>query len=99
MSRLPLSRLAQSDLAEIAEYVGADKPRAAERLLQRLLDQCRRVCEHPLRCPPFEDLRPGLRRAVCKPYLVFFVVDQNGVRIERIIHGARDLASLFADKD
>jgi toxin ParE1/3/4 len=63
-----------------------------------LLDQCRRICEAPLSYPPCENLLPGLRRAVCRPYLVYFIVNQNGVRIERIIHGARDLPTLLSDE-
>lgn len=93
--RLPLSEIAEADLDNIATYISRDSPRAAARLIDRLLDQCERVCQTPLGYPSAEHLRPGLRRSVCKPYIIFFIVDRNGVRIERIVHGARDLPGAF----
>ena len=90
-----LSRRAEADLEEIAAHVGAQSPRAAVRLLTRLRALCRRISEHPFSHQACDEVRPGLRRAVLRPYLVFFTVDQDGVRIERILHGARDLPSLF----
>ncbi|HRO04043.1 MAG TPA: type II toxin-antitoxin system RelE/ParE family toxin [Terricaulis sp.] len=98
MSSLPLSDRARADLEEIAAYISARSPKSAARMLEKLLEQCRRICEAPLGYPSFEHLSPGVRRAVCRPYLVFFVVDQKGVRIERIVHGARDLGALLGEE-
>ena len=95
MKSLPLSRLAEADLAEISEYVGARSPKAAARLLRQILALCHRICDNPLSYSACERVRPGLRRGLLRPYLVFFTVDQDGVRIERIVHGARDLSALF----
>jgi toxin ParE1/3/4 len=92
---LPLSEIAEADLEEIAAYIARDNPRAAVRIIDSLLDQCERVCANPLGYEACEYLLPGMRRAVRRPYLVLFVVNQDGVRIERIVHGARDLPSLF----
>jgi plasmid stabilization system protein ParE len=33
--------------------------------------------------------------AVHRAYLIFFRVDEREVRIERVLHGARDLRELF----
>ncbi len=43
------------------------------------------------------DLAPGLRMAVHKHYLVLFreVSPSGQVRIERVLHGARDIPASF----
>ena len=37
----------------------------------------------------------GLRSCVHGIYVIFFTIDDQGVRIERILHGARDLGPLL----
>ena len=38
---------------------------------------------------------PGLRAAPIDRYVIYFRVDGTRVRIERVLHGARDLKTLF----
>ncbi|MGH6952270.1 MAG: type II toxin-antitoxin system RelE/ParE family toxin [Vitreimonas sp.] len=98
MKKLPLAPRAEADLDEILEFLAPRRPRGAARVIQGLLEQCGRVCDAPLGYPACEELRAGLRRAVYRPYLIFFTLDKTGVRIERVVHGARDLPSLFKDQ-
>lgn len=98
MRKLPLAPRAEADLDDIFDYLAPRSPRGAARVIRGLLEQCGRVCDAPLGYPSCEQLRAGLRRAVYRPYLIFFTLDQTGVRIERIVHGARDLPSLFEDR-
>jgi toxin ParE1/3/4 len=45
---------------------------------------------------PRDELRPGLRSAPYKPYIVFFSYhDDEAVEIVRVLHGARDLTEVF----
>ena len=97
VKKLPLAPRAEADLDEIFDYLAPRSPRGAARVIQGLLEQCERVCDTPLGYPACEALRAGLRRAVYRPYLIFFTLDKTGVRIERIVHGARDLPSLFKE--
>ncbi|WP_349261175.1 type II toxin-antitoxin system RelE/ParE family toxin [Povalibacter sp.] len=41
------------------------------------------------------NFREGLRSCAHGTYVIFFTVDDQGVRIERILHGARDLGPLL----
>jgi hypothetical protein len=52
---------------------------------------------HPAIYPARPDLAPGLRMAVHGRYLVLFreLPGENGVRIERVLHGARNLPRLL----
>ena len=49
----------------------------------------------PLAYAAREDLAPGLRMAAMGRYVIFFRVLGDVVRIERVLHGARDLLALF----
>nr|WP_249406451.1 type II toxin-antitoxin system RelE/ParE family toxin [Rhizobium sp. CFBP 13726] len=45
------------------------------------------------------ELSAGLRCIHFKRYVMFYTVSQNGVRIERILHGARDIPAAFKEQD
>jgi toxin ParE1/3/4 len=39
---------------------------------------------------------PGMRSALADPYVVFYRVGTDAIEIIRVLHGRRDIASLFA---
>ena len=45
------------------------------------------------------DIFPGIRMAVHGNYLILFRVDKGALRIERIVHGARELGAMIEDSD
>ena len=45
-----------------------------------------------------EDLAPNLRMLVFRSYLVFYRVLDHEIRIERILHGSRDLPGFFTSE-
>ena len=45
-----------------------------------------------------DELSPGLRSVVMGSYLIFYRPLEDGIRLMRVFHGARDLPSLF-DQD
>ena len=49
----------------------------------------------PLSYSGREDLAAGLRMAALGHYVIFFRVSGEQVRIERVLHGARDLPSII----
>jgi toxin ParE1/3/4 len=82
--------MAEMDLAEITDYIGLDNPQRAERFEEELLERAQRIAyvERP-------ELQPGLRSCAHGAYVIFFTVTGDSVRIERILHGARDLGPLL----
>jgi toxin ParE1/3/4 len=92
---LPLSELATRDLEDIGDWIAGDRPRAAQRMVQKLLKQCERIVESPLAFPACEHIRAGYRRAFVKPYSIFYRMTARGPRIERVLHGARDHSALL----
>ena len=53
--------------------------------------QCQRIGTSPTGYVGREDLSPGLRMAALGRYVIFFRVLDGMVRIERVLHGARNL--------
>ena len=68
---------------------------AARRWVTPLMEQRRRVSERHLGYVAREDLLPGLWMAAIGRYLIFFRVVDEAVRIERILHSARDVQRLL----
>jgi len=83
----PRSRL---DLLDIGDFIAKDSPANARRFVSKLIDQCKRIGRAPLGYVSREDLAPGLRMAALDRYVIFFRVLDGVVRIERVLHGARN---------
>jgi len=87
--------LAQADLDGIWDYVAADNPAAADRLLERFRDTFALLARHPSVGQARDELRPNLRSTSVRKYVVYFQCVDERLRIVRIVHGARDVARLF----
>ena len=87
------------DLREIGDWIAKDNPRRALGFIAELREHASKIGHAPLSFPSREDLAPDLRMAVHRPYLIFFRVDADVIRVERVLHGARDLRELFSGGD
>jgi|SRR3989304_2997438 len=93
--RFYLSNLAERDLEEIIDYIARDNRHRAVTFAQELLVQCEKISYAPVAYPSRDNLSAGLRVAPYGDYLIFYRVRQNEMLIERILHGARDIAAVF----
>jgi plasmid stabilization system protein ParE len=93
--RLRLSPCVPGDLEEIAEYIAQDSPRYAARMLSLLHARMKEIARNP----KIYRLRPEIgaeaRLAIVGNYLILFRIRQNTVRIERVVHGSRDLLMML----
>lgn len=90
----------RQDLLDIGDYIAKDSRANARRFVVQLIDQCQRIGRASLGYVSREDLAPGLRMAALGRYVIFFRVIDGAVRIERVLHGARNLpAVLKRDSD
>ena len=94
--RLVFAPLAVTDLRQIAAFIACDNPARAATFVEELEATCRATAASPTTFPPRDDLTPGLRMAVHGQYLVFFreLADAGVVRVERVLHGRRELRRL-----
>ena len=89
------SPLAESDLENIGDYIAQDNPQRAVSFVLELKEQCSKICDMPLAFPLRPELGEGFRMVVFRSYLIFYRAFENTVRIERVLHGARNIQVLF----
>ena len=85
----------RQDILDIGDTIAKESRANARRFVGKLIDQCRRIGRAPLGYVSREDLAPGLRMAALGHYVIFFRVLDGTVRIERVLHGARNLPALL----
>jgi toxin ParE1/3/4 len=95
MGGISFAPAARQDLEEIGDYIAADSPSAARRFLAELHGRCALITEAPRGGRTRPELYPGLRSLPFHRYVIFYTVDGQDVRIERILHGARDIEQVF----
>jgi plasmid stabilization system protein ParE len=93
--RIEVSRFVAGDLDAIADYIAQDNPRRALSFIQQIRAQILALGHRPLYFP----LRPGLgedaRMARVGRYGILFRIDNDVVRVERVVYIAHDLLALF----
>jgi toxin ParE1/3/4 len=95
LARFTRTARAEEDLIEIWTYVAQDSLGAADRLLDRLDHVCALLADNPRMGPARPELADGMRYFPAGTHLVLYREARDGVEIVRIVHGARDLPSLF----
>lgn len=91
MAKVTFSPKSRQDLLDIGDYIAKDNRANARSFVAKLIGQCQRIGTAPLGYVGREDLAPGLRMAALGRYVIFFRVLYGMVRIERVLHGARNL--------
>jgi toxin ParE1/3/4 len=74
-------------------YIARDKRAAALAVVERIEKHCRaHLAEVPLSGVARPDLGTDVRMSVVRPYLILYRPTRSGVRILRVVHGARRLS-------
>ncbi|MGO4439601.1 type II toxin-antitoxin system RelE/ParE family toxin [Rhizobium sp. RAF56] len=88
---------AMQDLEEIGDYIHADNATAAFRFIRELRERCSRLADAPRGGAPRPEIWVGLRSVPFGRYVIFYTLAGDEVRIERILHGSRDIGTVFTD--
>jgi len=86
---------AESDLDEIWLYIAQDSPQNADKFLDRIQEGCWALAEFPHMGTSRSELRAGLRSQSVGNYIIFYFPLEDGVDIVRVLHGSREIKSLF----
>ena len=89
--RLEFSPAAEDDLEESGDYIALDSPATAVQFIAKLRDQCERLLKSPLGYVARPEVGEGIRSCAHGRYVLFFRAGANVLRIERILHSARDI--------
>jgi toxin ParE1/3/4 len=93
---------ARRDLLHIYLTIGLERPDAAERYFDRIVQRTEQLIDQPRLGVRRPDIRPKTRMLVESPYLILYETIPNtdagpvrAVEIVRIVHGRRDLTSVL----
>lgn len=87
-----LTAPAEQHLDRIREHVGANSPRYADELIERIRDRMKQVGDFPelgRLVPRAEPL--GVREVFESSYRIIYVVARDHIEILGVVHGSRDL--------
>src|SRR5262252_4251542 len=101
---MPVQKMmqAKADLIEIADYIAADNPEAAERFLDAAEAAFDRLAALPsigLTVPFQSALAQGLRVWRVEGFercLIFYRPAESGIEVVRVLHAARDFPTIFS---
>jgi toxin ParE1/3/4 len=89
--KVTFSKVARDDLLDIALYIAQDDPARALTFVDELEARCNRLGDAPGIGTARPELGEGVRVLPHGHYLIFYREQRQGVRIERVMHGARDI--------
>ena len=99
-SQIIWSPAATDDLREIWRYFADVASRdIADRLLRDIFKASERARRRPLAWRNRDEIVPGLRSILVRPYTVFYRVSSNGIEIVRVLHQRRNFAAIFSDPE
>jgi toxin ParE1/3/4 len=90
-----LSAQARQDLLHIWNYIAEDSEPAADRFIDLLIHHFELLGNNPHAGRRRDELRTGYRSFPVGQYVIFFRFMDDGIQIMRVIHGKRDIGSLF----
>ena len=96
MAQIVRTRQARQDVLEIWERIASNNPTAADGLIRRFDDVIRLLSDQPQIGVSQAKYRPGLRCMAVSRYLIFYDQIPQGIRILRILHGARNWEDLIS---
>ncbi len=93
--RLVVSPRARRDLIDIGDHIAADAPGRAAAFIAEIEVRCHDIAQFPLAAPARPELGSGVRVMPFRRYLLVYTLRGDEVRIERVLHGARNITDLF----
>jgi toxin ParE1/3/4 len=95
LNRVIVSGIAETDLIDIWSFVARDDPSAADRLIDQIYAKFRLLAATPKLGRPRPELNESIRSLVVAHYVIFYRKGAGGIEVARVLHGHRDLPSLF----
>jgi toxin ParE1/3/4 len=95
MARYYLSAAAEADVDAISLWIAQGSLESAKRWVDDLEKKLEILSLTPGGGTDRSDLRQGLRSSPFGQYLVFYRKVRGGIRVFRVIHGARNYRDLF----
>lgn len=95
MLQIRISPRASSDLIEIWSYIADDSVTNADAFIDKLYETIQLLARQPGSGRHREELAPGIQSFPFGRYIIFYRAVTDAIEIVRVLHGARDIESLF----
>lgn len=99
MNRYVFTAQARLDIKEINRFLSRENPQASTRFVDALEKKCKILADFPNMWRSFDYLAPSLRGFTIGNYIIFYRPIENGVEVDRVLSGYRDLDTLFSEDD
>jgi toxin ParE1/3/4 len=94
-----LSAQARQDLKDIKDYIAQDSLDRAEQFVKTIAERFQALASFPGMGRRYEVLAADLRGFPVGNYIIFYRSTEQGIAIERILSGYRDLEVMFSEPD
>jgi toxin ParE1/3/4 len=95
MPRIVRTYPARDDLKQIWLYIAQRNVAATDRLIDKFERTLQSLARYPLMGESVPRYRAGLRRFTVGNYVLYYEPIRDGVRLVRVLHGARNIEELF----
>lgn len=95
MAHIILTPQAREDLFSMWTYIAERDQTAADALIRRIDEVLQMLVSRPGMGSNQQQYRAGLRCFPVGSYLLFYLTREDGIEVIRVLHGARDIPSLF----
>lgn len=99
MTNYRLNRKAEEDLLNIWSYIAESSPASATKLIRTFHQHFTLLAKNTKLGQARPDIAPELRYFPVKRYLILYRQIPDGIEIMRVIHGSRNLSTLFDTGD
>ncbi|MGZ8246329.1 MAG: type II toxin-antitoxin system RelE/ParE family toxin [Methylomagnum sp.] len=93
--RCAFAPAADLDLEDIGDYIARDNPARALSFIAEIRARCFQIPQFPLAARLREEFGEGIRIIPFGRYLIFYTVLPHEIRIERVLHGSRNIDESF----
>jgi toxin ParE1/3/4 len=97
--RFTLSAQARQDLKDIKDYIARDSLDRAEVFVRSIAERFQKLADFPGMGRSYAELFPNLRGFPVGNYIIFYRLNQQGISLERILNGYRDIDALLQRDD
>ena len=95
MARVTLTQSAQTDVLEAWLYIAEGNQQAADRMLDAIEKEAHTLLLQPLMGRARPELADRVRSwPTSTPYILFYLTDDDGITVLRVLHHGRDVREL-----
>ena len=98
MPSLVLRPRARADLAEIWAYIAEDSPDRADAFVDLVDSKFQALSRRPGLGRRRPELNSDIRSLTVGRYVVFYLPLSRGIEVVRVLHGSRDIGSIFENE-